>query len=502
MCETFLWIPEKIGSIPLFGFGLVTIGWLLAMGAWLGWSCRQKGWTTDARSSLLFMLVIAFVFWKVFPFLAIPGRGVPIRGYGTMMLIGVLSGGGLAIWRARRMHIAPQTLIDLLLWGILPGLIGGRIWHVVQYWPIMKRDNLVDTFISVINVPGGGLVMYGALIGALAGWTFFIWRHQMPLLRMLDIVAPGMLLGLAFGRIGCFMFGCCFGGPSELPWAVQFPAGTLPWESQIDAGLLPVHGLTLETSDHADGDCANGNCALNHDHASHDHAEEAVRIRSVAPGSAAEAAGAKPGMQILAADQYQVLHRQQFLQWLVARPVGETIHLLVMPEPPARLARTTDAPNTESGAESKVSNSQSVESDGTNTSTSEMKPGESLPSLASVADSLQPVMLEWAAEALPAKSLPVHPTQLYQSIDAFILCFLILALTPYCRRDGMQLAATLTVYPISRFLLELIRVDEKGQFGTSLSIGQWTSLVIFVAALCLWVYIGFFERDENERTPA
>ncbi len=490
MCETFLWIPEKLGSIPLFGFGLVTIGWLLAMGMWLGWSIRRNGWTADSRSSLLFTLVIAFVFWKVLPFLTIPERGVPIRGYGTMMLIGVLSGGGLAVWRARRMNIAPQTLIDFLLWGILPGLIGGRVWHVIQYWPMMKRDGWVDTFVSVINVPGGGLVMYGALIGALAGWTFFIWRHKMPLLRMLDIVAPGMLLGLAFGRIGCFMFGCCFGGPSDLPWAVQFPAGTLPWESQIEAGLLPVHGLTFETNANAGG-CADGNCTINHDHAAHDSAdheadhahssEEVVRIRSVTPGSAAEAAGAKPGMQVLGADQYQVLHRQRFLQWFVARPVGETIYLLVMPEPPARWARTVPSSSVESTVESSAE-----------TSTDETD----LPSLASVADALQPVVLEWKAEALPQKSLPVHPTQLYQSIDAFILCFLILALTPYCHRDGMQLAAALTVYPISRFLLELIRVDEKGQFGTSLSIGQWTSLVIFVAALCLWGYIFFAERNK------
>ena len=67
------------------------------------------------------------------------------------------------------------------------------------------------------------------------------------------------------------------------------------------------------------------------------------------------------------------------------------------------------------------------------------------------------------AITLPQRSLPVHPTQLYSSINAFLLCFFLLAFEPFKRHDGMVFALMLTIYPMARFLLEIIRTDESAR---------------------------------------
>jgi phosphatidylglycerol:prolipoprotein diacylglycerol transferase len=92
-------------------------------------------------------------------------------------------------------------------------------------------------------------------------------------------------------------------------------------------------------------------------------------------------------------------------------------------------------------------------------------------------------------ETLPQRSKPIHPTQIYSTINAGLLCLLLWAFYPLRRRDGEVFALTLTLYPITRILLEHIRTDEPGQLGTSLTISQILSLVLLAAATALWIYI-------------
>ena len=94
-----------------------------------------------------------------------------------------------------------------------------------------------------------------------------------------------------------------------------------------------------------------------------------------------------------------------------------------------------------------------------------------------------------SAVALPDHSRPVHPTQLYSSIGAFLICLLLLAYDPYRRRDGELWALMLTVYPVSRFLEEMIRTDEPAIFGTGMTISQNISLVLLLCAGALWAYL-------------
>jgi len=91
--------------------------------------------------------------------------------------------------------------------------------------------------------------------------------------------------------------------------------------------------------------------------------------------------------------------------------------------------------------------------------------------------------------AVRPRSQPVHPTQAYSTINAMLLCLLLLAYDPFSRRDGELFALMITVYPIGRFLLEIIRTYEGDFFGTGLSISQNVSLLLFVCAIGLWFYV-------------
>jgi phosphatidylglycerol:prolipoprotein diacylglycerol transferase len=95
----------------------------------------------------------------------------------------------------------------------------------------------------------------------------------------------------------------------------------------------------------------------------------------------------------------------------------------------------------------------------------------------------------WTVERPLGRSLPVHPAQLYSAIDAGLLCLFLLAYYPYRRRDGEVFALLITIHPVSRFLLEVIRTDETAVFGTGLSISQNLSLLMLAAAAGLWVWL-------------
>ena len=95
--------------------------------------------------------------------------------------------------------------------------------------------------------------------------------------------------------------------------------------------------------------------------------------------------------------------------------------------------------------------------------------------------------ISWTIDKLPIKSRPVHPTQIYSSINAALLCLVVWFAYPFRRRHGEILLLLLALYSITRFLLEAIRTDEAGQFGTSLSISQLVSFGVLALCIGLWL---------------
>lgn len=255
----------------------------------------------------------------------IPLVGIKIFGFGTMLFLAFLGSMYLAAWRAGREKLDPEVIYDMVPWIFIGGLVGARLFFVIQYW-----GEKIRSVWDVFTIWEGGIVFYGSIIGGTT--AFFLRRYLRPfrLLPYLDAVAPSLALGMMFGRLGCFLNGCCYGDRcDDLPWAISFPRLSPPWSAQYQVGLI------------GRGD---------------------------------------------------------------------------------------------------------------------------------------------------AWSLPVHPTQLYSSIDGLILLVLLSAYYPLRRRDGEVMALLMVTYPITRFLIEYLRNDE-GVFFAGLTISQDISVLLLVLGLGFWYYL-------------
>jgi len=317
----------------------VGVGWLISV--WIAIACGNVAllWcstknTKEAAISLGFWAIVPLALLMVpFTSLSVAQSGIPVFGYGFMMFVGFSTGTLLAVYHAKRIGLDPNVIWDLMLWLLIPGLIGARLFYVFQYpdrifggAPGQNQNPLV----SLIALSDGGLVFYGSVIGGTLGGWIYCRRRQIRPLQLGDIVAPSLLLGLGFGRIGCFLYGCCYGGACDLSWAVQFPPDSLTYQAQLQAGVIK--------------------------------------------------AGA-------------------------------------------------------------------------------------------------------------AATTPLHPAQIYSSF----LAFLVAGILVWCFRkrpfEGFVVGLMFTLYPITRFILELIRKDEKGQLGTMLTISQLISIVLFVSGTTMLVWL-------------
>lgn len=254
----------------------------------------------------------------------IPILHVKLFGYGLMLFFAFFGAMSLAAWRAKREKLDPEMVYDFALWVFIGGLVGARLFYVVQYW-----GDQVNSLADVFQIWKGGIVLYGSIMGGAAGFLLY-WRlRPFPLRPMIDVIAPSLALGIAIGRLGCFLNGCCYGDRCDLPWGVSFPLGSPAWGEQVRSGLI-----------------------------------------------------------------------NQDRHW----------------------------------------------------------------------------------------SLPVHPTQLYSSLDGFILLVLLTAYYPLRRRDGQVMALLMVTYPVSRFLIEWLRNDEP-VFFAGMTISQNISLLLLAAGLAFWAYL-------------
>ncbi|MGC4005305.1 MAG: prolipoprotein diacylglyceryl transferase [Pirellulales bacterium] len=268
------------------------------------------------------------------------------------------------------------------------------------------------------------------------GLIAFAWKFKMPVALLLDLAAPSMALGQALGRIGCFMNGCCFGGPCELPWAVTFPEQSPAFVQELENGQLYPGGVVWKF----------------------DKTTEKLNVVSVQADSPAAIVGLKPGDEITSlslagkSGNSQVtlpsVYRDGTAALLTPHEIGKLLSL-----------RQADAGATLS---------------------------------ATLAGKTEP--LTWTLGPRPVQSLPIHPTQIYSAIDAFLLCGVLLCWIPFRKHHGELIALTLVLHAISRFLLEIIRTDEAGQFGTNLSISQWISIGMLATGAAIYLMVS---RDPN-----
>ncbi|MHC4871528.1 MAG: prolipoprotein diacylglyceryl transferase [Planctomycetota bacterium] len=148
---------------------------------------------------------------------------IPVFSYGFMMMLGFLSAIMLAKRQAKKDGIEKDRIYDVSLIAIISGIIGSRLLWLLLFAP----EGTWKSIREIVAVWNGGLVYYGGLILALVCCGIYIKRKKMPLGLTVDCFAPGLAVGIFFGRIGCFLNGCCYGAVCDLSWhSIKFPAGS------------------------------------------------------------------------------------------------------------------------------------------------------------------------------------------------------------------------------------------------------------------------------------
>ena len=153
-----------------------------------------------------------------------------IHTYGVLVAIGFVVGLAVAARRARREGIDPERVTDLGVWLIVSGMLGGKLFHIIFFW----NDFIYGWRTEGVRSLREGFVFYGGFIVASLTAVAYARVKRLPFAKLADIFAPSVALGHAFGRMGCFFNGCCYGKPCSLPWGVRFPP------PHVMAGI-PVH---------------------------------------------------------------------------------------------------------------------------------------------------------------------------------------------------------------------------------------------------------------------
>jgi phosphatidylglycerol---prolipoprotein diacylglyceryl transferase len=395
--------------------------WAVATVVLMARSLKLYGWHAQTRDQAILLAIAGGLIGFVLPGL-VGSEGLPIRGYGVMLFLAIAAGVALSAERARRAGLDPDVVLSLAVWFLFFGIFGARLFYVIEYWDKFQKPTLAETLLNMINLTQGGLVVYGSLLAGGLALVLFVHRHRLPGLAFADLIAPGVVLGVGLGRLGCFLNGCCYGGISDLPWAVRFPQSSPAYVDQVQRGQLFLHGLRFAGQ-----------------------RDDDATIDEVEPGSPAASHGLRSGQRIVAVNGHPVKTLEEAqLELLKVYGAGTQLSL-------------------------------SIEG--------------------------QPRDIAWQLPSQPERSRPVHPAQLYSLIDALLLCFLLLTYEPYKKFEGELTALVLTIHPISRFLLEIIRVDEGSVFNTGMSISQNISIVLFAGGIALWAYL-YLQRPRPAAWPA
>ena len=152
-----------------------------------------------------------------------------IRWYGIMVVLAVIAIIGISLLEAKRVGIAEDHIYSLGAYAVIGGIVFSRVIHVIDKW-----DYYIAHPMQIFNFEG--LAVYGAVIGVVLAIIIYCLAKKLSIWLIADIISPGALVGMAIGRIGCVLNGCCYGLTTSLPWAVEY---TCP-DSYAPLGV-PLH---------------------------------------------------------------------------------------------------------------------------------------------------------------------------------------------------------------------------------------------------------------------
>lgn len=207
--------------------------------------------------------------------------GVPIYGFGMMLFAAFLLCTWMACRRAEKAGISRDLIQDMVIYIFLGGLVGARVTYLLN----QDRSYTVLEFIQQLpRIWDGGIILYGSVLGGLAGygvaWWRFIRKANVSTLQLADILAPTIAVGLCLGRIGCFLNGCCYGqvvcDDCHQAYSVHFPLSAPARYALVQNGTQTAAGFTLAAS-----------------------SEPGALVDKVDPTSAAHEAGLRSGHRIV-----------------------------------------------------------------------------------------------------------------------------------------------------------------------------------------------------------
>jgi len=164
---------------------------------------------------------------------------VTVRSYGLLVMLGFVAGIWLAAGQAKRRGLPSDLAIDLGLFSLVGGMVFARLLFAALNWSAYADDPIHILYIW----REGGLSFHGGLLGGVLACALLAHRRGISFWTLADIAAPALALGYAIARVGCLLNGCCYGGPTSLPWGIRFPV-------YPDAGLttLPSHPTQIYSS--------------------------------------------------------------------------------------------------------------------------------------------------------------------------------------------------------------------------------------------------------------
>jgi len=160
---------------------------------------------------------------------------VTLYSYGALVATGFIVALLVALNQAKKQNISKENILDIGFYILISAIVGSRLLFV-----LMDYEHYLKNPLDIFKIWEGGLVYYGGLLFAIPAVIIYCRKKVLSLWGIADIFAPSIAIGHAIGRLGCFSAGCCYGKPSDLPWAVTF---TDPYSFAIRG--IPLHPTQL-----------------------------------------------------------------------------------------------------------------------------------------------------------------------------------------------------------------------------------------------------------------